>query len=198
MASLLGYERDRMVGATALTIVAPEQRERIRDRRASLYRGESIGFNRATWVRSDGSLVSVEVSATLVQYEGTESVLVIGRDQVDVERQGAEQGLRQSETMFRDLYDAAPDAIVLVGDDGIVLLANAEAHRAFGYEAGTLVGSTLEELLPAALRAAHARHREGYFVASRTRRMGERLDLVGQRRDGSEFPVDISLGPFSY
>jgi PAS domain S-box-containing protein len=199
MASLLGYQREEMVGTSALAVVAPEEHWRIPARRAALSRGEPISSGRMAWMRKDRSRVSVDVSVALVDYEGAPCVLVFGRDLTETdERERALLAMRQSETMFSDLFAAAPDAILLVGRDGTIRLANAEAHRVFGFEEESLVGTALDDLLPASLRAAHARHRDTYFGAPRLRRMGESLELVGRRRNGSELPVDVSLGPFSY
>ncbi len=93
--------------------------------------------------------------------------------------------------MFRGIADSAPDAIFLVGRDCTVLVANTEAHRVFGYKVGALVGTPLERLIPGAVRRVDAVFRE----ASR-RRMDESLNLTASRKDGSTFPVEISLGPF--
>jgi two-component system, cell cycle sensor histidine kinase and response regulator CckA len=115
-----------------------------------------------------------------------------------VARRDAEEALRQSETMFGELFAAAPDAIVLVSQKGRLLVANAEADRVFGYESGTLVGESLESLLPDSLRALRAERRGEYVLAPGARRMGEGLALMAQRRDKTGFPVEVSLGPFSY
>lgn len=99
------------------------------------------------------------------------------------------------ESMFRELLDRAPDGIVAIDQRGRIVLANVQAHRLFAYPAGTLVGLSVDTLLPEALRAAHARHRDAYMGQPRSRPMGAGLDLIGQRRDGTEFAVEISLSP---
>ena len=117
---------------------------------------------------------------------------------VDItERKHAEEALQRSESMFRQLYDAAPDAILVVSETGEVLMANAEAERLFGFESGGLVGTSVDDRVPAVHRHRHAAHRADYAANTRVRQMGQGLDLSAVRRDGSEFPVDISLGPFS-
>lgn len=99
------------------------------------------------------------------------------------------------ETTYRELLDLAPDGIVAIDGSGRMLLANVQAHRLFGYSPGTLVGQSVDVLLPEALRAVHAGHRAGYMASPRPRPMGAGLDLIGLRRDGSEFAVEISLSP---
>lgn len=96
---------------------------------------------------------------------------------------------------FGALLDAAPDAMVVVDDRGVIQLANAQALAMFGYDRDGLVGEPVERLIPAGVRADHALHREDYVAAPRLRAMGSGLDLRACRRDGSEFPVEISLSP---
>ena len=113
------------------------------------------------------------------------------------DRKRAEAALQQSEAMFRQLYTAAPDAVLVVSERGEVLLANVEAGRMFGFEGDGLIGTRLDDRLPARLRGRHADHRAEYFANVRSRRMGAGLELMALRSDGSEFPVDVSLAPFA-
>jgi PAS domain S-box-containing protein len=91
------------------------------------------------------------------------------------------------------LLEAAPDGVVIVGPDGLIRLVNAQAERLFGYGRGELAGLPLGLLIPEGEREHHVAHLEGFFKNPRTRPMGAGLDLVARRKDGSEFPVDISL-----
>jgi PAS domain S-box-containing protein len=104
-----------------------------------------------------------------------------------------EQELARSEARFRSLIELAPDGIVMANPTGRIVLANAQAHRMFGYDPGGLVGQAIEALVPERARAGHAAHRARYHASPRTRPMGIGLELGGVRRDGSEFPVEISL-----
>jgi PAS domain S-box-containing protein len=90
-----------------------------------------------------------------------------------------------------------PDASVVVDEEGTIVSANEQAEALFGYEPGELRGRKVDVLVPERFRHEHRNHRAGYMAAPRAREMGAGIDLTGRRRDGSEFPVDISLAPLA-
>ncbi len=101
----------------------------------------------------------------------------------------------ESEVFFRNLLESAPDAMIMVDEHGQIVLVNRQALRTFGYQRDEMVGKAIETLLPKALREVHVSHRSSYMDDSSLRPMGQDLDLIGLRKDGSEFPVEISLSP---
>jgi PAS domain S-box-containing protein len=98
---------------------------------------------------------------------------------------------------FRALIDAAPDGIVVCDERGMLVLINGEAERMFGYAHDELLGKSIDVLIPAHARSRHHHHLASYAAEPRLRPMGSNLDLHGRRKDGSEFPVEISLSPFT-
>ena len=98
---------------------------------------------------------------------------------------------------FQGVLDAAPDAMVLVDESGRIALSNSPAEVLFGYGREELVGEPVEILVPERFHQAHRGHRARYFESPLTRPMGIGLELWGRRRDGSEFPVEISLSPIA-
>lgn len=93
------------------------------------------------------------------------------------------------------LLDAAPDAMVIADHQGVILFSNAQTERLFGYERHTLTGLPVEVLIPERFGASHQAHRKTYATNPHPRMMGQGLELLGRRKDGSEFPVEISLSP---
>jgi PAS domain S-box-containing protein len=100
---------------------------------------------------------------------------------------------RRSQTLERELLEFAPDAVVGVDQHGQIALVNSRTEAVFGYGRDELIGQPVEMLVPSAVRDGHVGHRDRYFEAPRTRPMGEGLDLLGRRKDGTEFPCEISL-----
>jgi PAS domain S-box-containing protein len=103
--------------------------------------------------------------------------------------------LNASAATLRGVVESAPDGIIAVDGTGAIVLVNRQAQRMFGYEEQELLGQLIEILLPDRLRTRHVEHCQGYFQSPTTRPMGIGLSLAGRRRDGSEFPVEISLSP---
>ncbi len=159
-------------------------------RARGLWSGELIHHTR------DGRQVTVESRWSL--WEGRRgdppSLLEINTD--ITERKRAEQTLVHTEAYLRNMLESAPDAIVSVDRSGRIVFVNSQATQVFGYGRAELLDMSIDMLVPEQYRAQHAAHRAGYHLNPRLRPMGAGLELYGQRKDGTTFPVEISLSPF--
>ena len=136
----------------------------------------------------DGSIKHVHVVQALRDHSGRREIVGTVMDITD--RKKAEQ-------KFRDLLEAAPDAMVIVDRKGDIALVNSQTEKLFGYPREDLLGEPVEMLVPERYRDKHPTHRKGFFAHPRARSMGASLELNGLRRNGTEFPVEISLSPLT-
>jgi len=160
------------------------------------------GFGSALLILSVIGVLShvIPLSSLLVFALVAASTLVMYRDLR--ERRRAEHALSQknaeikrAEVRFRRLFESAPEAMVIVDGDGCIVLMNSLTEQLLGYRSDEILGESIEVLVPEHLRAVHVHHRERYAQAPRPRRMEESRNLYGRRKDGTEFPMEISLSP---
>ena len=97
---------------------------------------------------------------------------------------------------FKAVFDAAPDGVIVVGAAGVIRAVNPKVEQLFGWPAGELEGQTIEVLIPDRVHDRHVSHRTGFMKRPHDRPMGAGLDLRARRRDGTEFPVEVSLSPW--
>jgi PAS domain S-box-containing protein len=139
-------------------------------------------------INRNGDWATVEVSKSPIKDAGGTPV-----GAVVVLRNVTEH--RRAEERFRNLMESAPDAMVIVNAGGKILLVNSQTEKMFGYPRGELIGNVMEMLIPENLRGKHRTYRDRYCQDPQARAKGASMELLGRRKDGTEFPIEMSLSP---
>ena len=188
---LFGYEQGELVGEK-VEVLMPDsfrhkhakhrKRYNKKPRSRPLVSGLSLKGQ-----KKDGRVFDAEIALTPIEVDDNMLVSSTIRDI---------SGDDTSEAYFRNVLESAPDAMIIIDHIGLITIVNEQAEKMFGYSRKELLGQEIEMLLHESIRDRHISHRAAYAAEPTVRPMGSGLELHGQRRDGSTFPVEISLSPF--
>jgi PAS domain S-box-containing protein len=183
---LYGYQPDEIIGKHAEILYPDARRAEESVILEQIGQGERLDQYVTDRIRADGTSVTVTLSASPIVDAGGRIVgaATISRDL---------GRLRRVEAKWRAMLEAAPDAIVAVNEAGRITLVNAQTERLFGYKRDELLGQLVEILVPEQARGIHPRHRMRYLAEPKPRPMGAGIELSALRRDGTQFPAEISL-----
>lgn len=187
---LFGYAAGEMVGAPVEMLMPQAQRqrhERVRHAYGKSPRARPLLSGLELYgCRKDGTTFRAEIALAPVETgEGLYVASIVREAQMPEE----------TDAYFRALLESAPDAMIIVDRKGAISIVNAQAERMFGYTREELLGNHIEMLLPERFRGRHVDHRREYIGKPEPRPMGRGFELAALRKDGSEFPVEISLSP---
>jgi PAS domain S-box-containing protein len=188
---LFGYEAGELVGMKVEALMPDAMRHKHAKHRRRYHKKPHsrplVSGLSLKGMRKDGRVFDAEIALTPIEHDGGTLVSSSIRD-ISADN--------SSEAYFKNVLESAPDAMVIIDHRGKIAVVNGQVEKMFGFTRKQMLGQEIEMLLPAALRGRHISHRAGYAANPTLRPMGHNLELRGQRSDGSEFPVEISLSPF--
>lgn len=187
---LFGYARTELLGREIEMLVPEKFHARHGGHRNNFFqspKAREMGVGLELYgLRKDGTEFPVEISLSPLR---TKDGLLVSSAIRDISRR------KKAEEKFKELLQCAPDAMVIVNGRGEIVLVNSQTEKMFGYSAAELSNQRVEMLLPERYRGKHMGHRSHFFASPKVRLMGAGLELYGLRKDGTEFPVEISLSP---
>jgi len=187
---MFGYSRDEMIGQT-IEMLIPERyhKDHVGHRKNYFTNPKIRGMGEGMELfgrKKDGTEFLVEISLSPLKTD--EGILVSAAIRDITDRKKAEE-------KFRSLLDSAPDATVMVNNEGIIEMTNKQTENLFGYDRNEIIGKPVEILIPAELRQKHIHHRANFVKEARVREMGAGIELNAVKKNGVKFPVEISLSP---
>jgi PAS domain S-box-containing protein len=185
---IYGYRAEEILGRPIALLYPPERAGELATSMARLAAGESIDDQGTERLRKDGGAVHLSWSISPLRGGNGE---VIGSASIahDISK------IVKAEERFRRLVLNAPESLIIADADGIIRLVNEQTERLFGYTTDELVGKPVNQLVPAELRDRHAAHQRDFVAHPQVRAMGPGQELTGLRKDGTRFPVQVSLAP---
>jgi PAS domain S-box-containing protein len=192
-----GYRRDELIGQKVKNIIPEGFAERLiadGTRTTAEALAQQIGTGlELNGRRKDGSEFPIEIM--LSPLESSEGILVTAAIRDITVRKKAERHLAQMEGRYRGLLEAAPDAMVVVNPSGEIVLLNVQAERQFGYRRDELIGQKVKNIIPEGFAERLIADGTRTAAEALAQQIGTGLELVGRRKDGSEFPIEIMLSP---
>ena len=192
---IYGYSASEAIGQPVTMLVPLDRPDEVPGLLERLKRGETVDHFETVRLRKDGKEVQIEVTVSPIRdaLERIVGASTIGRD-ISV-RKAAEKHLVQMEARYRGLLEAAPDAVVVVNQDGEIVLLNLLAEKYFGYQRDELIGQKVKNIIPEGFAERLIADGTRTAAEALAQQMGTGIELTGRKKDGSEFPIEIMLSP---
>jgi PAS domain S-box-containing protein len=187
-ANVFGYSREEMIGKSIMTLIPPDRQQEEKEILDRIRRGEVVLHFDTVRLRKGGEPIHVSITVSPIR-NGEGRIIGASKTVRDISER------KRAEEYSWLIIEAAPVAMMVVGENGSVVLVNAQTEKLFGYERRELVGRKVDLLLPQSIRDRHEHLREGFMANPQARAMGAGRDLFALRKDGTEFPVEIGLTP---
>ncbi|HEY2461770.1 MAG TPA: PAS domain S-box protein [Candidatus Acidoferrum sp.] len=184
---LYGWQRAEVLGKTTHALLQTVFPKPLKEIEMELF-AEGYWEGELIHQRRDGTALTVS-SRWALRKDATGKPIAILQSDRDITLR------KRDDHKFRALLEAAPDAMIIVNSAGLIELVNAQMEQFFGYSREEVLGKSIDMLVPERFRGKHEQHRQGFLQSPRNREMGAGLELYGLHKDGSEFPVEISLSP---
>ena len=192
---IYGYSAKEAIGKPASMLVPKDRPDETPEMLECLKRGQTVDHFETVCVRKDGKRIQIELTVSPIR-DALERIVgssTIGRD--ISARKEAEKHLVQMEARYRGLLEAAPDAMVVVNQGGEIVLLNVQAEKQFGYHRDELVGQKVKNIIPEGFAERLIADGLRSEADARAQKMGMGIELIGRRKDGSNFPIEIMLSP---
>ncbi|QDV64112.1 PAS domain-containing sensor histidine kinase [Crateriforma conspicua] len=187
-----GLPPEQIVGKLTRDVY-PTEAKRFEETDATIMQGDMVRAVPEKLVHRDGSFRNMLIDKYKLQCDADSRarILVVGSDVTELV--STQRAMAKSEALFRTMFDSSPIGMLLVGNDGMIRLANERCQAMFGYQDGDLINHSIEQLVPLSSRGAHRRHRDTFSSVPEGRRRGDVRHLPAVRKDGSKFVVDVWL-----
>lgn len=186
----LGHRKDELIGKNAYDLFPKEQADSFTFQDRDVLKQKEIFEIPEELVDTKNGKRWLHTRKIAIYDESADPIYLLGVSMDITER-------KKSEDKFKGLLESTPDGILIVDSKGIIQLVNSQTGNIFGYKKDEIIGKDLDILIPARFKGSHGQHFKAFFSHPRIRLMGDRsgVDLFGLRKDGTEFPIEISLGP---
>lgn len=193
--NLTGYSREELIGQNPKIFKSGQHNQKFYEELWSTIKNGDVWHGTLVNKRKNKELYHEEMTIAPVRSDSGEVTNFVAVKMDITDRIRSEKEVHEERKRFKQLLDSTPDAIVIIDDEGTIQIVNSQMLDLFGYERNEIIGQKVEVLMSPELADKHLEHRGSFFASPKSRNMGSLSDLYAYHKDGSRFPVEISLNP---